>query len=76
MKKNNFMYFFLAVLVLAAACGLLSSCAQASHRGGFSCCGAQALRHMDTVVVAHRLSCSSAWGIFPDQGSNLCLLHW
>ena len=26
--------------------------------------------------MAHRLSCSLACGIFPDQGSNLCLLHW
>ena len=28
------------------------------------------------VVVAHRPSCSAACGIFPDQGSNLCPLHW
>ena len=27
-------------------------------------------------VVAHGLSCSAACGIFPDQGSNLFLLHW
>ena len=26
--------------------------------------------------MAHRLSCSVACGIFPDQGSNLCPLHW
>ena len=26
--------------------------------------------------VAHRLNSSAACGIFPDQGSNLCLLHW
>ena len=30
----------------------------------------------DSVVVAYRLSCSTASGIFPDQGSNPCLLHW
>ena len=24
----------------------------------------------------HGLSCSAVRGIFPDQGSNLCLLHW
>ena len=24
----------------------------------------------------HRLSCSVACGILPDQGSNLCLLYW
>ena len=29
-----------------------------------------------SVVVAHRLSCSVACGIFPDRGSNPCLLHW
>ena len=28
-----------------------------------------------SVVVVHRLSCSSACGIFPDQGSNPCPLH-
>ena len=26
--------------------------------------------------MAHRLSCSSACGIFLDQGSNRCLRHW
>ena len=29
-----------------------------------------------SVVVAHGPSCSAACGIFPHQGSNLCLLHW
>ena len=28
------------------------------------------------AVVAHGLSCSTACGIFPDQGSNPCPLHW
>ena len=27
-------------------------------------------------MVAHGLNYFSAWGIFPDQGSNLDLLHW
>ena len=27
-------------------------------------------------VVVHGFSCSQMWGIFPDQGWNLCLLHW
>ena len=35
-----------------------------------------ALRCMGSVVVAHTLSCLVACGIFPDQGSNLCPLHW
>ena len=29
-----------------------------------------------SVVVAHGSSCSAACGIFPDQGSNPCPLHW
>ena len=28
-----------------------------------------------SVVVAHGLSCPKTYGIFPDQGSNLCSLH-
>ena len=31
---------------------------------------------MGSIVVAHGLSCSTAGGIFLDQGSNPCLLHW
>ena len=33
-------------------------------------------RRAGSVVVAHRLSRSAACGIFPDQGSNPCPLHW
>ena len=33
-------------------------------------------RHTRSVIVAHGPSCSAAHGIFPDQGSNLCPLHW
>ena len=32
--------------------------------------------HTGSVVVVHGPSCSAACGIFPDQGSNLCPLHW
>ena len=66
--------------------GLLSGCsAQASHCGGFFCCGAQALGTQALVAAAWGLSsCDSralehrlsSWGIFPDQGLNLCLQHW
>ena len=50
--------------------------------------GRQQLRHVGSVaavprlqstgsiVMAHRLSCSEACGIFSDQGWNPCLLHW
>ena len=34
------------------------------------------LQSTGSEVVALGLSCSAACGIFPDQGLNLCLLHW
>ena len=37
---------------------------------------ARGLQSAGSVVVVHGLSCSAACGIFPDQGSNLCPLHW
>ena len=37
---------------------------------------ARRLYSTGSIVVAHRLSCSTAYGIFSDQGSNQCLLHW
>ena len=50
---------------------------------GFSGCGARApvvvargLWSAGSVVVGHGLSCSTACGIFPDQESNSCPLHW
>ena len=46
----------------------------ASHCSGFSCCGAWALGPWASVLVARRLGCSAKCGIFPDQGSNPCLL--
>ena len=33
-------------------------------------------RRAGSVIVAHGPSCSATCGIFPDQGSNPCLLHW
>ena len=33
-------------------------------------------RRAGSVVVAQGLSCSAACGIFPNQGSNPCPLHW
>ena len=60
-----FIYLFLAVLgllaahfiSLVAASGATLRCgAQASHCGGFSCCGAQALGAWASVTVARGLS--------------------
>ena len=33
-------------------------------------------RRAGSVIVAHGPSCSAACGIFTDQGSNPCPLHW
>ena len=67
--------------------GLLSSCSVlVSHCGGLSRCRAQALGHAgfsscSSLALEHGVnSCvqglgTLAFGVFPDQGSNLCLLH-
>lgn len=56
---------------------LLYRCrAQASHRGGFSFHAAPPLECAGLVVMVPGLSCSTACRIFPDQVSDMCLLHW
>ena len=58
-------------LSLVVASGGCPSCSvQTSHCGGFSCCGAQALRAWAQFVVLG-FYCPVACGIFPDQGLNL-----
>ena len=42
----------------------------------FSCCWVKAPGEWDSVVAAYGLSCSAAYGIFPDQGLNPHPLHW
>ena len=57
--------------------GLLPSCdARAFHCLGFSCHRAQALGPVGSVAEVHWFTCPMARGIFPDQGLNLCPLHW
>ena len=75
-------FFWLWLVGASVSCG-----GWASPCSGSSCCGARALGHLGSaavaprlwsvgsVVVAHGLS-SPACAIFPDQGSNPCLLHW
>ena len=36
----------------------------------------KAPEHVASVAVVHGLSCSAARGIFLDQRSSLCPLHW
>ena len=47
-----------------------------SHCSDLSCCGAQTLGPGGSAAVMPKFSCPMAGRIFPDQGSNLCLLHW
>ena len=71
---------------LDSHCNSFSCCRPRAFKpmhSGLSCCGTWAqelwlpgLYGTGSGVVAHRLSCSTACGIFLDQGSNLCLLHW
>ena len=72
-------YNFIYYLFIFGGAGSLLPCerlgARASRCNGFSCCGSWALGS-GSVVLAHGLSCSEAWGIFPDQALNPCLLHW
>ena len=75
-------YFIYGRAGCSLLCRLFSSCgtwelffrcsARASHCSGFSCCGAQA----PELWCQLGLRCPVACGIFRDQGSNRCLLHW
>ena len=84
---HSFIYLYLAVLGLRFCARAFSSCGErgplfiavhepltvvASHVSLRS----TSSRRASSVVVARGLGCSAACGIFPDQGSNLCPLHW
>ena len=59
-----YLFIFWLLWVFVAACSkrelLFVGGARASHCGGFSCCGAQALGTQASVVVAHGLSSGSS----------------
>ena len=59
---------------------LLSAAASLAEHGlsGTQAAGAGApgLWGTGSIFVVQGLSCSKACGIFPDQGSILCILHW
>ena len=83
--KKKSIYLCLVALGFHCCQWAFSSC----DVWGLLCCGAQASPAVTflvgehslwsgkaSVVVAHRLSCSVACEIFPDQGWNLCPLCW
>ena len=65
------------VAVLRLLVGVASLVAEHGLQGMWAsvvvACG---LQRAGSIVVAHGLSCSTTGGIFPDQGLNMCLLHW
>ena len=77
--------YFLTVLGLRFARGLSLVAASGGHSSS-QCAGlslswplllqSTGCRRAGSVVVAHGPSGSAACGIFPDQGSNPCPLHW
>ena len=85
--KCNFIHLALVLAVQGLRCSAGFSpvaasggCSLVVEQGalghpGFSACGSWAPRHRFSSC-AHVLSCSASCMIFPDQGSNPCLLHW
>ena len=77
-------YLFMSVLVVSARG--LPLVAASGGRSSSRCVGlslswplllrSTGSRRAGSVIVAHGPSCSAACGIFPDQGSNPCPLHW
>ena len=82
--KYLFIYFWLC-WVFVSVQGLSLVAASGGH-SSLQCAGlslsrplllrSTGSRRTGSVVVAHGPSCSAACGIFPDQGSNPCPLHW
>ena len=80
-----FIYLFLLCWVFIPVRGLSLVVASGDHSSS-RCVGlslsrplllqSTGSRRSGSVVVAHRPSRSAAHGIFPDQGSNPCPLHW
>ena len=80
-----FIYFWLCWVSVSVRRGLSPVAASGGHSSS-RCAGlslprplllqSTGSRRAGSVAVAHGPSCSAACGIFPDQGSNPCPLHW
>ena len=71
----TFSLFHFQVVSLEAELGLSGAQASVVAMLGLSSCGSQALEHrLKGCGTQAQLLCSVL--IFPDQGSNLCPLHW
>ena len=79
-------YLFMAVLGSSFLCEGFSLVAASGGHSSSQCAGlsqswplplrSTGSRRAGSAIVAHGLSRSAACGIFPDQGSNPCPLHW
>ena len=67
--------FLIAVASLAVECGLWGVWASVVAALGLSSCGSQALGHSFNSY-GKQTWLFTVCGVFLDQGSNLCLLHW
>ena len=92
LKKFTFFYLFIYLFIYLWLCWVfvsvrgLSLVAASEDHSSSRCAGlspsrplllwSTGSRRTGSVIVAHRPSCSVACGIFPDQGSNPCPLHW
>ena len=85
LKKNKFIYLFLAVLGLRFCARAFSSCGKRGPlfiavRGPLTVAASPAAEHrLQTRRLSScgsRPSRSAACGIFLDQGTNPCPLHW
>ena len=85
---NKFIYLFIYLWlcwVLVSVRGLSPVAVSGGHSSS-RCAGLSPSRPLSlrspgsrragSAIVAHRPSCSAACGIFPDQGSNPCPMHW
>ena len=67
-------------LLFIAVCGFLIAVASRGRAWApgleASVAVARKLESVASAVVAQGIICSMACGIFPDQGLNLCPLHW
>ena len=83
---NLFIYFILWLCWVFVSVRGLSLVVASGGRSSSRCAGLSPSRPLSlrstgsrragSVIVAHGPSCSVACGIFPDQGSNPCSLHW
>ena len=83
--KNFLFFFFWLCWVFVSVRGLSLVAASGGHSSS-RCAGLSLSRPLllwgtgsrraGSVVVTHGPNCSTACGIFPDQGSNPCPLHW